>query len=200
MFGKEKTLRREAWADIAAELKGEHRLGKWGRPDQVIVHVGVWEVVLDTFARSDGNSSHPFTRMRAVYRPTAEFDFKLVEDKTPDFIKNIFNMQDVRVGDDVFDRRFRIKANSAVKVQALFSEKDIRRMLTRMRHAKLETKKGGGLFNKMPEQYKILYFESRKYLRQPETLKTMFALFAVTLKQMHRLGLTANEMPSYKIS
>jgi hypothetical protein len=198
MLGRERTLRREAWTDLAAELKGEHKLGAWGRPDRVIVHTGVFELVLEVFTSDEDMDEH--TRIRTVYRPLDDFHFKVTEDKTPDFIKNLFNMQDVRVGgDDVFNRRFRIQSNSETKVKALLENKDLRRLIGRMRSAQMEIKAGGKLFSNIPKANSVLEFSSKKAIRNPETLRVMFAIFSVTLQQMVKIGSAENVIPTFSL-
>ena len=57
----------EIWSQLAEQLKGEFDKGGWFRKKMVRARSGNWEIVLDNYVVSTGNSTQVFTRLRAPF-------------------------------------------------------------------------------------------------------------------------------------
>ena len=63
----EKLPRRDAWTQVAAATGGRFHPGKRPAKDKVIITHGPWEVWLDTYVVSNGQTSVTYTRTRAYF-------------------------------------------------------------------------------------------------------------------------------------
>ena len=80
IFGPSKD---EIWTQIATDIDGEFiEGGFWGK-DVLIYKHGEWQIILDTYVVSTGQSSHTLTRMRAVCKQGRS----LFQDLSPRFFQ-----------------------------------------------------------------------------------------------------------------
>lgn len=190
LFGSDK---KEIWSRLATELDGTFEEGGWFAPDRVQVEYKDWVVTLDTFSRSSGKSSIPFTRIRAAFFNPSGFRFRVYEKSIFSNIGIWLGMQDVVVGEDVFDERYIIQGNDEEKVRLLFAGGIIRTLITSQPDMRLEIRDddGGWFSNSFPEGVDELYYEMRGVIKDMDRLEALFDLFAEVLDRLCVIGVAA---------
>ncbi len=77
-------------------------------------------VRIDTYTQRSGNSSTTYTRYQVRY-PPAGFDFRLSREGALSFIGRFFGVEDVQVGDPVFDGAFKVKTSDRQRLLHLLT-------------------------------------------------------------------------------
>jgi len=186
LFGPSKE---EIWKKLSKELEADFQEGSFwqGKTDRVDASFKSWIITLDTFYQSSGNAQMPFTRMRAPFINKDGFRFKIFNENFFTNIGKLFGMQDIVVGYPEFDNKFIIQGNNLDKVKALFDSETIRNLLTKVDKVQFEIKDDEGFFNRKKYQKDgadLLYFVSVGVIKDLETLRVLYALFAAVLEQL----------------
>ena len=88
-----------------------------------------------------------------------------------------------------FDEEFIIKGNDEGKVCGLFADPKIRQMIQDQPKIRLDVKDSEGWFGpKFPENVDELHFQVVGVIKDIETLKSLFNLFAALLDQLCKIG------------
>lgn len=77
-------------------------------------------VRIDTYTQRSGNSSTTYTRYQVQYPPLG-FDLSLKREGGLSFIGKLFGIEDVQVGDPVFDGAFKVKTSDRNRLLALLT-------------------------------------------------------------------------------
>jgi hypothetical protein len=197
IFGPSKD---EVWKQLSSEIEGDFIEGGFWKGSKVRARVKEWTVTLDTYVVSTGKSHIPFTRMRAPFVNNDAFRFKVYRENIFSDIGKIFGMQDVEVGHSEFDRQFIIKGNDAIKVQLLFGNAELRRLLAAQPSVSLEVKDDEGWFGTtFPEGVDELYLQTLGVVKDIDRLKLMYDLFAETLNRLCHLGSAYEDDPGLEL-
>ena len=202
---KEKTSKRksifgpskdEIWTQIAADIDGEFiEGGFWGK-DVLIYKHGEWQILLDTYIVSTGQSSYTLTRMRAPFVNKDDLYFKISRQGFFSSIGKIFGMQDIEIGDPFFDEQFIIKGNNPEKIKLLFSDGNIKELCQSQPRIHLSIKDDEGRFGTdFPEGVDALYFECTGVIKETALLKSLFALFCLILERLVRIDSAYEDDP-----
>ncbi len=109
-----------AWQRVASRL-GLNIEVKSGFSKPVITgNLNGLPVKIDTYTQRSGNSSTTYTRYQVRY-PPAGFDFRLKREGALSFIGKLFGVEDVQVGDPVFDGAFKIKTSDRQRLLTLLT-------------------------------------------------------------------------------
>lgn len=85
-------------------------------------------------------------------------------------------------------------------VRRLFSDQEVRRLLMAMKTVQLEVKPDEGAFGpNYGEEEDVLTFMVPGILKEIETLKGLFDLFAAVLDAMTAVGAASSEAPSVRL-
>lgn len=93
----------EVWRQLAADYDGIYREGGWRSSDKVCVYIEPWEIILDTFTVKRRKSRETYTRIRAPFRNTDDFYFKIYHEHFFHKAAKYFGMQDIEIGDPEFE-------------------------------------------------------------------------------------------------
>lgn len=193
LFGAD---RKEVWSRLATELNGKFEQGEWFSPDRVQVNYKEWTVTLDAFTRSTGKSSATFTRIRAPFRNSTGFYFKVYEKSIFSNLGVRLGMQDIQIGDEAFDERYVIQGNDEAVVKMLFAEESIRSLIAAQPDMRLDIKDDEGWFHDVfPKGVDELYYEMRGVIKDVERLEALFDLFAEVLDRLCTIGVAAPDNP-----
>jgi len=127
LFGPSKE---EIWRQFCAQTGGTLVEGGFWQGSKVEARHGEWTVTLDTYTVSTGKSSITYTRMRAPYANPDGFIFAIYRKGIFSSIGKWLGMQDVCVGYPEFDEAFIIKGNNEWNLRRLFSNREIRRLIS----------------------------------------------------------------------
>lgn len=115
------------WEVLAERLGAEVHRGLRGKVPVVQVRVGHTIVTADAM---HGETLMPATRVRAFYVDDGSFRFSLRSAAvSTELGKIFFGMQDIRVGDRSFDRRFVLQGEDEARTRALFGRPRVLELL-----------------------------------------------------------------------
>jgi len=182
IFGPSKA---EIWSQVAAEIGGQYvEGGFWGRA-QLRCQSGEWELVLDTYTVSSGNSSTTYTRMRAPFVNKDGLYFKIYRTGFFSAIGKWLSMQDIEIGVPVFDENYVIKGNDEEKVRRLLASPEVRALMDAQPRITVEIKDDEGFFGQSyPDGVDILHFVCVGVIKDPDVLKDLFDLFCAILERL----------------
>ena len=193
---------REVWSELAKEIDAQYweqpanyyNLGGDGRT--VLLTVEGWTIWLEAHS-TPGTPVHPggpeTIRMRAPYENRDDFRFAISRKHFLTGIEKFLGMQDIEIGDPVFDNEFVIKGNDKVKVRSLFANPRLRQLVRSQPYVFLQNEKSEIITgaNSLEERaarnelyFPLRYDQSKDLAR----LKSLFELFTVTLKQLRSIG------------
>lgn len=198
LFGPSK---KAIWQQLAIDLDGTFVSGSFNKPDKVVAYHEPWEVVLDTYVVSSGNSSKRFTRMRAPYVYRDDFVFQINRKDLFTGIAKALGQQDVVVGYPRFDEEFVIQGNDERKLRMLFASAELRRLIARQPRMMLRIREDEEkLFRpKFPKHVNEVYFATGQVIKDLGRLHDLFDLFAVVLDQLHEIGTAWDDDPHHRL-
>jgi hypothetical protein len=180
--------REEIWQQLALELGAQYQQDFWTGA-KVEVTYGEWTITLDSYAVSNGKTSHVFTRFRAPYVNPDGFQFAVSRKHIFTGLAKWLGMQDVEIGHKEFDEAFVIQGNDEKKLRILFANQDIRRLIESQPQISLSVRGDQGWFSRIhPEGVDELYFQVSGIIKDVERLKELFALFGLVLDQLCEMG------------
>ncbi len=187
---------RDVWIELCNELGFELVKGRALRSDKVIAKLKNWTIILDTYTVSDGKTSVVYTRIRAPYVKKDDFRFKIYRKGVFSGVGKLLGMQDIEVGFPEFDQEFIIKGNDSSKLQQLFSNSNIRKLIEIQPNISFEVKDDEGRFGtKFPKDVDELYFQAAGVIKDVERLKIIFNLFKEVLFQLRNTGSASEDDP-----
>ena len=180
-----------AWTEFAKEIGGTYYSRGAFRRGYVSYHYKNWEIILDSYTVSDGETSTTYTRMRALFNNPFGFYFKIFRRNIFTRIGKLFGMKDIEIGDPDFDRDFIIKGNDRGKVGALLADFRLKKIMNQLGRVKLYIEKGKGYRGKRyPEGMSQLYMVQPGRITHKHTLRLYFQLFTTVLDDMANMGVT----------
>ena len=195
MFGPSK---QEVWQELCRQIGAQYIDGGFWKGDKVVAQVGPWIVTLDTYTVSTGKSSTTYTRLRAPYVNRDGFRFQIYQAGFLSELGKLLGMQDIEIGDPLFDQGFIVKSNVEVQVRALLSDGRIRDLLQRQPSVSFHVADDEGWFGaQFPQGVDELYFQVIGVIKDVDRLKALFELFSETLQQLCRIG-SAYETDPYQ--
>jgi len=193
-FGPSK---KEIWKKLSQEMDARFVEGSFTKADKVQVSHGEWTLTLDTYVVSTGKTVLHFTRMRAPYINPDGFRFTIYRKGIFSDIAKFFGMQDLEIGDDLFDRDFILKGTDETKIRMLLLNKKIRELIAAQKDIHFSVKDHEGWFGpEFPEKVDELYFVVLGVIKDVERLKLLYELFGVTLDQLCQIGSAYEYAPS----
>lgn len=192
--------RREVWTQLAEGIGAQYVDGGFWRGDKVVAEHGPWTITLDTYTVSNGKSSTTYTRLRAPYVSAGGFHFTIYRKSIFSPIGKLLGMQDIEIGDPLFDDAFIIKSNGEAAVRRLLASPRLRALISAQPSIYFSVKDDEGWFGtQFPEGVDELYFQVMGVIRDVERLEKLYELFAATLEELCRLRLAREQTPGVDI-
>ena len=179
----------EIWTQIATDIGGEFIEGGFWGTDVLTYKHGEWQILLDTYTvttpAGQVTTTTTHTRMRAPFINKDGLYFEISREGFFSSIGKLFGMKDIEIGDPSFDKQFEIKGNSPEKIKLLLADTRIRKLCETLPNILFKIKDDEGWFGAdFPEGVDELYFECAGVIKKTELLKSLFALFALTLERL----------------
>lgn len=196
----------EIWQQLCNQIPNAEFIkgGFWQGSNRVVVTFKCWKIILDTYTTSHTTSggygstysnsttystSTTYTRMRVAYVSNDGLWFKINRRGWFFELGKLFGGQDIQVGDPEFESKFIIQGNNETKIRQLFANARIRDLILQQPSIVFEIKDNKGFFGqRFPTDVDELYFEVTGTIEDVERLKSLFELFAQTLKQLCSIG------------
>ena len=175
----------DIWSQVAHSIGGQFEEGGLLGKNELRYHSGQWELVLDTFVVSTGQTMIPFTRMRAPFVNKDGLYFKIYPEGLSGRIGKFFGMQDIQIGDPQFDEGYMIKGNDELKIRSLLHSTRVKQLIEAQPSIELQIKDDDGLFGaSFTEGTDMLYFACAGVVKDPQVLKDLFELFCCVLDRL----------------
>jgi hypothetical protein len=184
-------VRAETWRRLAEELDADLIERTFFRPfERVVKRVGDWEIVLDSLFEPEKGLQ--VTRLRAAFMNPEGFRFHIASESPLTPLARLFQLVDeVEIGDHLFDERFVCESNDPPRLKALLIDPGIKRLFDRLHNQpfKLEIVDGGPPFSiGWHDDVDELRFSEYLPAGDLEALKTLFDLFAELLDRICARG------------
>jgi hypothetical protein len=171
----------DVWSKLAAQLGGTFTEGGWLSSSMVQARTGDWIVTLDTVAESKTT----FTRLRAPFINRDRFHFTINRSGLFTDLGKLLGMQDIEVGDPLFDREFVVQGDNVDRVRQLLSNPRIRQLLQAQPQVYVTVRDDEGWFAaSFPDGVDELHFQVHGVVKDLGVLKGMYDLFAETLHHL----------------
>ncbi len=192
--------REEIWRQLSGEIGGRYVEGTCWKGEKVEATHDEWTVTLDKMVVSTGKVVVVYTRIRAPYVNPDGFRFRIYRKSIFSGIAKALGMQDVEVGQPVFDEHFIIKGNDEAKLRELFSRPRIRELIEQQPDIHFGVKDDEGwLGTTFPEGVDKLEFLVTGIIKDVARLKLLYELFAETLEELCRIGSAQTSAPDVKL-
>lgn len=190
----------EAWQELSRQINGRFEKGGWFRTTRVTAGVDPWIMTLDTYS-TGGEDSTTYTRLRAPFRNLGQLRFQVYRKSLFSGLGKLLGMQDIEIGEPIFDDDFIIKSNNEDGIRRLLADETIRRLLERQPRVHFRVKDGEGWFGRgLPEGVDELYFEAVGVIKDLDQLRGLYDLFAATLKRLGEIGSARAQNPGVALT
>ena len=182
---------KEIWENLAKNLGARFRDGGIFEHHEILLESGSWQIILDTYEvfKKDSMESTIYTRMRAPFINRDDFYFKIYNEDFFSPVRKILGLQDIIVGNKLFDDLYMIQSNDEEKTKALLSSPKIQKLIHSIDKIDLEILDSEGIFKEnYPENVDTVYFQCANRIDNIKKLKDLFNLFSEILKRLVHLG------------
>jgi hypothetical protein len=188
--------RDELWREVSREVGGEFVGGGFCKGPKVRARVEPWTITLDSYTDTSSESHQQYTRLRAPYVRREGFLFTIYRKGVFTELGKRLGMQDIEVGAADFDDAFVIQGSDAIRIQKLFGDRDVRRLVLAQPKIRLEVKKQRGWPRpKVPDDVDVLQCMVPGVVKDAVRLKGLFDLFATVLEQLCKIGSAERREP-----
>ena len=169
-----------AWNDLAVRTGLVCDSGKYlWSPIRVTGLYRGHSLILDTFTRGSGKNSRTYTRAVLSVNNPVPLQLVLSEEKVFDKMGKWMGVQDIQVGDETLDRRYKIKGQPEAEIVRLLASWEVRRKLLEVSSLKIEIEAGEVRAEKHGTEKKV------------EELEKAFELLSGIAEEVERISNTS---------
>ena len=184
------------WDKLSQEIGGEHLDHKGWRQDKVQAQVDEWTVTLDLHAEPGYKAETIYTRFRAPFVNSDNFQFTICHEGLFANIAQFFGKNDVQTGHSEFDEMFLIKSNDEARIKAMFSNPRLRELMKTEPDIHLLIRNSGDWFqDRYPEGVDELVLEVEGEVGKLVRLRKLFHLFSEVLHTIGHHGSAYDDDP-----
>jgi hypothetical protein len=162
------------WEAFADEIGGEYIPRKHWNSDRTLFHHKNFKIYFDYFTyytSGESSKSKTYTRVVIPYKSYDDFQFNIYEDELIFKIAKIFGFQDVKIGNEEFDKKYIIKTNNEQKLKNIFISNPLLKKFENFENASLLISKKYGVWEEeLPENEYELSFVLNYHVKDLETL------------------------------
>ncbi len=200
IFGGSKE-QEQVWRETAKEIGGKF-IKKGGLFNKGVLKYQYkeWELLLDTFTQSTGQSATVYTRLRVPFINKDDFRFTIYRENFFTKIGKFFGLKDTQVWDKKFDEAFVIKSNNEFKVKQFLSDQELKTLLYLQPKIKLEIRNDEGwLKQKYPDNVNLLNFECHGVIKDKEALRNLLNLILAVLDRFVEVSIAEKDHPGIQL-
>ena len=128
---------KSVWMDLAEEMNGEFTESTYLTTAKLPLPTKPWTVQLKMHSHPIGKSIQETTVITLPYAPLQEFKLAVHNSSPIEEVAKIFGLQDVLVGDLVFDKAFIIQGNDSALLRELFADANLRRLILNQKYVQI---------------------------------------------------------------
>ena len=182
-----------AWSEFSKKVNGVGGRGRINSYGCISYTVDQWELVLDAYAlfRTVFNESHLLfddcTRMQVYIDNRDAFTCEIYNSTFVSSIGKLLGMQDIKIGDSSFDKKFIIKSNDKSKAIRLLHNNELRTLMSSLPNFQIRiNSKNRKMFSLHPEAYDEIVLEIDHYVTEFDVLYTMHKIIVTLLRCLYR--------------
>ena len=192
IFGDSK---KELWTQIAQDIGGKYIDGGFWKPNTLIYKHNEWKISLDTYTIYSDYLIITYTRMTSVFKNKNNLYFKIYRkgffiDHPMGLFHGVvmsFELQNIIIGDQYFDKKYIVKGNDKGKIKRLLDSK-LKTLIDNQPGISIGIRdKAGWLEPSFPIGVNELYFECMGVIKDKKELLNLFELFSLLLSRLERI-------------
>ena len=189
-----KLNRREAFQAAASELDATFVQGKRTSGDQIHLEHGPWKVILDTYVVSTGQVTITYTRAQSLYVAKEHFTLHVIKRNIFTRIAELFGFYGLLVGDQEFERKYKIKSSNDPRGRSLMMDRRLRELIMGQPSLQLDVRRlSWGKRRKKGEGVRSVTVQTSGVIKDPDRLANYVRVVAATLDQLVKIGVAHEE-------
>ena len=196
------SVKKEVWKAVAKELGGSFEKGSFFKADKLFVPYKKWEIMIDTYTESSGNTSTTYTRFRVPFKSSDNLQLELYRENFFSSIGKLFNMQDIKVGDINFDKHFIIRGSDEFKILQLFSNPELKQKLLIQKNVsvKINTSNYNLFGDSFPNGVNALCLEASGVIKRKDELHNCVEAMKILLDGLVKTNSAEEYFPNFRLS
>ena len=191
---KPKLNRREAFQAAASDLDATFVAGRLSSGDKVYLDHGPWKVILDTYVLNRAQNPVMYTRVRALYVAREDFTLHVIKRNIFTRIAELFGSYGLLVGDQEFERKYKIKSSNAPRGRSLMMDRRLRELIMVQPSLQLDVRRlSWGKRRKKGEGVRSVTVQTSGVIKDPDRLANYVRVVAATLDQLVKIGVAHEE-------
>lgn len=191
----------EIWSQLSQEIGANYQEGGFFTKSKVCLAYRQWEITLDTYTVSTGESHTTHTRIRAPFVNPDGFRLNVYRENVFSWVGKKLGLQDIQIGDSFFDEQFVVQGRPEEMVSRLLENARIRELIQAQPDIRFSIKDDEGWFSAtFPEGVDEFYFSAYGVIKDVQRLKDLFDLFAAVLDELCRMNSAYAAEPQVKLS
>jgi hypothetical protein len=198
----------DVWRQVAKDIGGSFEEAARSRPS-IRRRAGAWDIVMQQGILTDqaGKKLNDATYLTALIVNSAGLEFTIYREGVGEVLAKLFGLQDIRVGDEKFDRMFICKGNDEKRLCEVFSDARLKSLmlatpdlvltLSCLRPDRLDTVLRGLMHQFLPDMASDMEASIREKLQSycegilndAGAIKRMFEIFELLLPRLAQLGI-----------
>jgi len=186
---------KSVWMDLAEEMNGEFTESTYLTSAKLPLPTKPWTVQLKMHSHPMGKSIAETTVITLPYTPLQEFKLAVRNSSPVEEVAKIFGLQDVLVGDPVFDKAFIIQGNNSALLRELFADGSLRRLILNQKSVNLSiVDHQHKLFGvTLPSGINALTFAEKGAINSFDRLTSIFELLTASIERLVLLEIVARK-------
>lgn len=182
-------LEEAVWSGLWEAMGGVYLNREGWRQDKLLVEHGPWLITLDFHTHGGYRSHAEYTRFRAAFENPEGFRFKVVPQGLLEAVGKLLGLQDVEMGDPIFDKIFIVKSNDEARAREVLDDAVLRQFLGEEPEAFVGLVEAGSARKaEYPEGVDEVIMEIPGKVVDGERLKRLYMTFARTLSGLCEAG------------
>ena len=174
------------WKEFANKINGKYiEEFTWHSAKVEVDYKGV-KIVFDNYTLWSGKYSKVMTRVCASFSSEENFEFDIYNSNWIGKLQTLLGGQDVKIGREDFDKKYRIKTNNEFKIKNFLQNTEIRMDIQKQEEVHFQLSNQKGIWEgALPDnEFELSYYEDGA-IKEIERLSTLLLLF---YKMIDRLG------------
>ncbi len=189
-----KLKRREAFQAAASDLDATFVQGKRTSGDQVHLEHGPWNVILDTYVVSTGQTTITYTRARAQYVAIDDFTLRVSRKNFFTRIGELLGFHGLLVGDRELERKYRVKSSNDPRGRSFMVDDRLRELIMVQPSLRLDVQPlSWWKRRKSGDGVRTVTALTTGVVKDPERLANYVRVVAATLDQLVKIGAARDE-------
>jgi hypothetical protein len=168
---------------LARELGGRFINHEGWQDDRVIIDTPSGTVTIDIIGEAGWHMEHHATRIRAIIDNPSRLRFHVYSAAIGSRIGRLLGMEDIPIGDGMFDRAYVVQANKPEKIQQVLADDQVRERLLELGQIDLSIRGfEGGLEQALPAGRDYLELRFPGVIGEVGEIRAVFDLFVTVLR------------------